>query len=180
MGSKKKKILLTCTVLLIVCVACILTAIAHSGRTDSNGGHRDNNNVSGLGGYHYHCDGYPPHLHTNGACPYKTSNTTSSSNTTEENLREKYGIPSNLNDKDFKEGKAYGYKLGYKAGKESGYATGYRFGERNGEDKGYKDGYKKRKEEEKNVAYVVLAVAVLAFVAISSYRFAKRKKHNQQ
>ena len=45
---------------------------AHSGRTDSNGGHRDNNNKSGLGSYHYHCGGYPAHLHTNGQCPYKT------------------------------------------------------------------------------------------------------------
>ena len=43
---------------------------AHSGRTDANGGHRDNNNKSGLGSYHYHCGGHPAHLHTNGACPY--------------------------------------------------------------------------------------------------------------
>lgn len=43
----------------------------HSGRTDSNGGHRDNNK-SGLGSYHYHCGGYPAHLHTNGQCSYKT------------------------------------------------------------------------------------------------------------
>lgn len=45
---------------------------AHSGRTDSNGGHRDNQNKSGLGGYHYHCGGNPPHLHTNGICPYSS------------------------------------------------------------------------------------------------------------
>lgn len=51
---------------------------AHSGRTDSSGGHRDNQNKSGLGGYHYHCGGNPPHLHTNGICPY--SSTTISSN----------------------------------------------------------------------------------------------------
>lgn len=53
------------------------TAFAHSGRTDSNGGHKDNNNVSGLGYYHYHCGGNPPHLHFNGVCPYKTSYTPS-------------------------------------------------------------------------------------------------------
>ena len=46
---------------------------AHSGRTDSNGGHKDKNNVSGLGGYHYHCGGYPAHLHTNGVCPYNSN-----------------------------------------------------------------------------------------------------------
>lgn len=43
---------------------------AHSGRTDRYGGHKDNKNVSGLGSYHYHCGGYPAHLHENGVCPY--------------------------------------------------------------------------------------------------------------
>ena len=37
----------------------VFTAEAHSGRTDSSGGHRDNKNKSGLGSYHYHCGGYP-------------------------------------------------------------------------------------------------------------------------
>ena len=57
-----------------------VTTFAHSGRTDSSGGHKDNKNVSGLGYYHYHCGGYPAHLHTNGVCPYKnkSSATTSS------------------------------------------------------------------------------------------------------
>ena len=47
-----------------------VTALAHSGRTDSSGGHRDNKNKSGLGSYHYH-QGYSVHLHKNGKCPYK-------------------------------------------------------------------------------------------------------------
>lgn len=47
-------------------------AYAHSGRTDSAGGHHDYNNVSGLGSYHYH-HGYGPHLHPNGVCPYESS-----------------------------------------------------------------------------------------------------------
>ena len=46
-----------------------MSAFAHSGRTDANGGHRDNKNVSGLGYYHYH-HGYSAHLHPNGICPY--------------------------------------------------------------------------------------------------------------
>lgn len=46
------------------------TVEAHSGRTDSSGGHKDNKNKSGLGPYHYHCGGNPPHLHNNGVCPY--------------------------------------------------------------------------------------------------------------
>lgn len=51
-----------------------ITAQAHSGRTDGNGGHKDNHNKSGLGGYHYHCGGYDAHLHNNGVCPYSSSN----------------------------------------------------------------------------------------------------------
>lgn len=59
----------------------IATASAHSGRTDSNGGHRDVNNVSGLGSYHFH-HGLGPHLHPNGICPYanNSSKTTEGSN----------------------------------------------------------------------------------------------------
>jgi len=38
---------------------------AHSGRTDSKGGHHDRIN----GGYHYH-HGRGPHQHKNGNCPY--------------------------------------------------------------------------------------------------------------
>lgn len=38
---------------------------AHSGRTDSSGGHKD----SSTGEYHYH-HGYPEHQHPNGKCPY--------------------------------------------------------------------------------------------------------------
>jgi len=55
----------------ILMILCVLTtaAVAHSGRTDSSGGHRDNKNASGLGGYHYH-HGYSAHLHPGGVCPY--------------------------------------------------------------------------------------------------------------
>ena len=49
-----------------------LPVSAHSGRTDSAGGHHDNKNVSGLGPYHYH-HGYPAHLHPNGVCPYESA-----------------------------------------------------------------------------------------------------------
>lgn len=73
----------------IICVIVITLLImplknfAHSGRTDSSGGHKDKNNVSGLGSYHYHCGGNPPHLHEGGVCPYSstTTSTTSSSST---------------------------------------------------------------------------------------------------
>ena len=57
---------------LIFLVFIILTAIsiAHGGRTDGQGGHRDNNHRSGLGPYHYH-HGYSAHLHKNNNCPFE-------------------------------------------------------------------------------------------------------------
>ena len=63
------------TRILTVLLACMLissTAFAHSGRTDSAGGHHDYKNVSGLGSYHYH-HGYSAHLHPNGVCPYSSA-----------------------------------------------------------------------------------------------------------
>ncbi len=60
---------------LVITLALVLsgTALAHSGRTDGSGGHKDNKNASGLGSYHYHCGGYGPHLHNGGVCPYSPS-----------------------------------------------------------------------------------------------------------
>jgi len=68
-----KKIIPRIAIAALLLLATVLTAYAHSGRTDSNGGHKDNNNVSGLGSYHYHCGGNPPHLHTGGVCPYSST-----------------------------------------------------------------------------------------------------------
>lgn len=60
----------------ILCLLFTLSAAAHSGRTDSKGGHYDRS----TGEYHYH-HGYPPHNHYNGECPYlvkeETQNNTS-------------------------------------------------------------------------------------------------------
>ena len=70
-----KKLSVIISAILLVCVLG-LSAFAHSGRTDSNGGHNDNIN----GGYHYH-HGYPEHQHPNGECPYEYEDDTSSSAT---------------------------------------------------------------------------------------------------
>lgn len=71
----KKMIIMTlCSCLLL---PTNLTS-AHSGRTDSQGGHHDYQNRSGLGSYHYH-HGMGPHLHPNGVCPYSSSSTSKSS-----------------------------------------------------------------------------------------------------
>lgn len=68
--------------LVFILLAITLNSYAHSGRTDVNGGHKDNKNKSGLGSYHYHCGGNPAHLHSNGVCPYFTSNTKKTTTTT--------------------------------------------------------------------------------------------------
>jgi len=64
-----RKILLAYALVLCLLILLALNAFAHSGGTDAQGGHRDNNNVSGLGSYHFH-HGRGPHLHPNGVCPY--------------------------------------------------------------------------------------------------------------
>ena len=75
--NNKKTISILLTILTIISIGVNL--YAHSGKTDSSGGHKDNNNKSGLGSYHYHCGGYPAHLHTNGVCPYSSSSTKTTS-----------------------------------------------------------------------------------------------------
>ena len=63
MNSKKNIIRYIIYGILIVLILCVPSVSAHSGRTDSQGGH---NSPSG---YHYH-HGYPAHQHINGTCPY--------------------------------------------------------------------------------------------------------------
>ncbi len=79
---KENKIRIISIIVILFVIFAGSCVNAHQGRTDSNGGHRDNKNKSGLGSYHYHCGGYPAHLHTNGECPYstKTSSKPKSSN----------------------------------------------------------------------------------------------------
>lgn len=80
MRKNKKKIISILLIILSI-ISIGVNVYAHSGRTDSSGGHKDNNNKSGLGSYHYHCGGHPAHLHTNGICPYSSSSSASRSST---------------------------------------------------------------------------------------------------
>lgn len=73
----KKKKSLWSSMVFIIMICITLCCYGHSGRTDANGGHRDNKNKSGLGSYHYHCGGHPAHLHSNGVCPYSSSSSNS-------------------------------------------------------------------------------------------------------
>lgn len=76
---KKNKVFKNTLVTALICVMSVSSAFAHSGNTDARGGHKDNKNRSGLGPYHYHCGGYPAHLHTNGVCPYSSGGSSNSS-----------------------------------------------------------------------------------------------------
>ena len=66
-------------IIILTILSIQINVYSHSGRTDANGGHRDNKNKSGLGSYHYHCGGHPAHLHPNGVCPYSSSGKSSTS-----------------------------------------------------------------------------------------------------
>ena len=73
-----KKIVAVLIIILLI-LSIQISVYSHSGRTDANGGHKDNQNKSGLGSYHYHCGGHPAHLHPNGGCPYSSSSQSSTS-----------------------------------------------------------------------------------------------------
>lgn len=60
------------TIFLLISILCLLftlSAAAHSGRTDSKGGHYDRS----TGEYHYH-HGKPAYEHYNGESPYQQNN----------------------------------------------------------------------------------------------------------
>lgn len=113
----KKKIRSIVLLLLLICSQSIIID-AHSGRTDGLGGHRDNKNKSGLGSYHYHCGGYPAHLHANG-CPYNgsgstSSNSNSSSSSSSSNSSKHQVYAASVTKHDIrKKGSQAGYKDGY-------------------------------------------------------------------
>ena len=143
---KNKKTLLTCTLLLFICLACIFNVFAHSGRTDGSGGHRDNQNKSGLGYYHYHCGGYPAHLHTNGVCPY-TSSSSSSSNSTSSTSK---------------------YDEGYEDGYEKGYDEGH--------NEGYKERSKEVTAERKKEINMLLISVLVIGVIVLIVKFIKKRR----
>ena len=81
--NRVKKLLLAIFIVIFIFLNP-LCSFAHSGRTDSNGGHYDRT----TGEYHYH-HGYPAHQHTNGICPYnfvdKTNHNSNTSNNSNNN-----------------------------------------------------------------------------------------------
>ena len=163
---RNKKVLLTITLLLVLSLVCIFGAFAHSGRTDANGGHRDNNNVSGFGSYHYHCGGYPAHLHSNGVCPYKNGGYFTSS----------YSNVSN----EYDEGYEDGYDVGFGDGRIDGYNEGHEVGYKEGYNEGYDNGYQDRTEEvaaetKKEIMFLMVLVLVIA-LGVMLVKFIKKRR----
>ena len=74
-----KKIFLFMLILLFVCIP-LTVASAHSGGTDSQGGHYNRS----TGEYHFH-HGYPAHQHVNGVCPYDFDDQTGASSSSSSN-----------------------------------------------------------------------------------------------
>lgn len=73
---------------LVTAIGLSVLCFAHSGRTDSSGGHYNRS----TGEYHYH-HGYPAHQHLNGVCPYTSSyQTSTTSKETETQETEKIKI----------------------------------------------------------------------------------------
>lgn len=165
---KNKKVLLTSATILIICLACIFNVFAHSGRTDGSGGHRDNNNSSGLGSYHYHCGGYPAHLHTGGVCPYTGGGSYSSNSSGK--IRKSYETESKTTTSRYSEG----YEDGYDAGYDFGYDRGYDSGHADGYVKGYNDYKDEILEVFKFLLISIVAIIVIVLLVIFIKRHRKK------
>jgi hypothetical protein len=169
-------------------ILSILVAFAHSGRTDGAGGHRDNNNMSRLGYYHYHCGGYPAHLHSGGVCPYKSdsfSSTDSSSNVSfiSDSIDETYATEYDYGyDDGYSEGYDDGLVDGRKEGEEKGHDDAidaqeeyYSEGFDDGENSGYKEGFTKGRESG-FVDGIFITVIVIGIAGISIFLFSSKDK----
>lgn len=137
---------------------------AHSGRTDSNGGHKDKKNVSGLGPYHYHCGGYPAHLHTNGVCPYKSSNSSnssSSSNSSATESKRTAELEAQRIENAKNEERIKGYNQGYEDSynEKSSNLSSYKSQYQDNFNEGYNEGFEKGKNDLTNEKAEILQLA---------------------
>ena len=172
--NRRLKKLITFTLITTFLITPLSTN-AHSGRTDSNGGHKDKNNVSGLGPYHYHCGGYPAHLHTDGVCPYKsTSSTTSTSNSStasnsstssSNNAALEAQKAAELEAQRIENAKNEERTKGYNQGYEDGYnekdnnPSSYQSSYQSNFNEGYNEGFKKGSETLENEKAEILQLA---------------------
>lgn len=139
-----KKKTITVVAFLLALLIPIL-GLAHSGKTDENGGHYD----SSTGEYHYH-HGYPAHHHPGGVCPYDFDDQTGSSSGSSSGSAGSATLITNK------------YYDGYDKGYDAGYDEGYFQGRRAGYDEGFKDG----KPLVPNWCFVVFGVLILLILVL--------------
>lgn len=160
----KRVFVLSALAAFMVCSISV-TAYAHPGKTDSDGGHYD----WAIGEYHYH-HGYPAHDHNDDDgdgiidCPYDFRNKTGSNSG--------YGYTSS-NDDYLSSVSSYneGYNYGYDAGYDDGNATGY--------EKGFQEGADK--QTPRWSLFLSLAVIVILFFVNRSLRSdIKQLRKNQE
>lgn len=82
-----------CFALVVASVVLCTVVCAHSGGTDSQGGHYNRS----TGQYHYH-HGYPAHQHTGGVCPYNFDDKTGQSSGTKGGGTQSSGKKAETND----------------------------------------------------------------------------------
>lgn len=158
---RNKKILITSTLLSILCIACIFNAFAHSGRTDSSGGHWDRS----TGTYHYHsgpkdttssssktADDIIKEFNSIG----NTSSSSSSSSASLDDILKKYNSTSI-------------YDKGYKAGHTKGYNVGYDYGYDRGYEVGYEEGYDKQ-------SVILIIILLISIILIIFVEFVKHRR----
>lgn len=133
----KRKLIVLLSVVLAFSIL-LLPALAHSGRTDSNGGHYNRT----TGEYHYH-HGYPAHQH-DPYCPYQNKDNTSTNSTSNKNTTgsTKPAGTTNSTGSTVKPSTSSNNKNQYVPQNEyqRGYLDGYKKGLAQGDDKKYDSG----------------------------------------
>ncbi|WP_306488323.1 YHYH domain-containing protein [Agathobaculum sp.] len=129
------------TITAILCfILVFVSASAHSGRTDANGGHWDSSTAE----YHYH-HGYPAHQHTNGVCPYDYDDQTGATSGSPSSGSSSNAVAVTTTDSNSAEDSSTGYKYNNGAGDDGTYETAYNLGYQHGMgaaapyDSGYPD-----------------------------------------
>ena len=128
----KKRLIAVMFFVSVLVTVVPLGVVSHGGRTDGSGGHNDNNNVSGLGSYHYH-HGYGAHLHPNGVCPYGGGSGSSSGYSSASSSGGVVYVTADNYDSGFDDG--------YKGGWNDGWKQGYFDGCKHGNEEGYQSGW---------------------------------------
>ena len=146
--------------------AFVFTASAHSGRTDSQGGHYD----WSTGEYHYH-HGYPAHDHYDMDgdgivdCPYNFNDRTGySSSSNYSSTSDNDGYLTSVS--SYNEGYNDGYDTGYDDGYDAGYDAGNKIGYEKGKIDGYETGFEEGSDKKVPSWMLFLSLAILGILVL--------------